>query len=110
MKIVSRVLALASFIGFYLKEMITANLRLAWDAVTPTLHMRPAIVPLPLDVRSDFEILLLSNLLAMTPGTLCLDVSEDKTVMYVHALYVSDEGTTRRELKAFEAQMLKFLR
>ncbi len=107
---VLKALAFATFVGFYLKELIAANLRLAWDAVTPTHYMRPAIVPLPLDLRSDFEILLLSNLLAMTPGTLCLDVSADRTVMYVHALYVSDEATTRRELKAFEAQMLKFLR
>ena len=110
MKIISRVMALVNFAGFYLREMIAANLQLAWDVVTPTQHMRPAIIPLPLDAKSDFEILVLSNLLAMTPGTLCLDVSADGSVMYVHALYVSDESATRRELKAFEARMLKLLR
>ena len=67
--------------------------------MTPQQRMRPAIVAIPLDVRRDFEITLLANLITLTPGTLSLDVSSDKRVLYVHSMYVDDIDAFRREIK-----------
>ena len=77
----------------------TANLRVAIEVLTPQQRMRPAIVAIPLDVRRDFEITLLANLITLTPGTLSLDVSSDKRVLYVHSMYVDDIDAFRREIK-----------
>ena len=88
-----------SFAGFYLWELLKANLVLAYDILTPTHHMRPGIVEIPLDIRSDHEIMTLVNLITMTPGSLSLDVSEDKTRLYVHVLYLEDADAYRKEVK-----------
>jgi len=73
--------------------------------------MRPGIVAVPLEARSDIEITLFANLLTLTPGTLSLDVSSDKKVIYVHALYVDDAGSFRREIKeGLEKRLLEVLR
>jgi multicomponent Na+:H+ antiporter subunit E len=106
-----RTLRLASFVVFYLRELVLANLRVAYDIVTPTHHMHPGIVAVPLDVRSDAEITLLANLLTMTPGTLSLDISDDRTTLYVHGMFVEDPEAFRREIKdGFERRVLELLR
>ena len=88
-----------------------ANLRVAFDVVTPTSYARPGIVAVPLDARTDVEITLLSNLITMTPGSLAIDVSDDRTVIYVHAMFVDDPDELRREIKEdLERRVLELLR
>lgn len=95
----------------FLRELIEANLRLAYDVLTPKHHMRPAIVAIPLDARTDFEITLLANLITLTPGTLSLHVSEDRSVLYIHSVYTPDAGELRRSIKdGLEARILELTR
>ena len=54
---------------------------------------------MPLDVKSDAGILLVANLIALTPGTLSLDLSRDRRTLYVHAMFIDDPDALRRELK-----------
>jgi multicomponent Na+:H+ antiporter subunit E len=72
-----------------------ANLKVAFDIITPKDYMSPGIIAFPLDAKSDLEITLFANLLTLTPGTLSLDVSSDKKILYVHALYVKDADSFR---------------
>jgi multicomponent Na+:H+ antiporter subunit E len=95
----------------FLRELVEANLRLAYDVVTPTHHMRPAIVGIPLDARSDFEITLLANLITLTPGTLTLHVSDDRSVLYIHSVYTPDVERLRRSIKeGLERRILELTR
>jgi multicomponent Na+:H+ antiporter subunit E len=82
---------LISFILFFLKELIVANIMVAYDIITPEHKMKPAIVGIPLDAKTDIEITILANMITLTPGTLSIDVSHCKTVLYVHTMYL--EGT-----------------
>lgn len=95
----------------FIRELFEANLRLAYDVMTPTHYMRPAIVAIPLDVRSDFEITLLANLITLTPGTLTLHVSEDRSVLYIHSVYTPDADRLRRSIKeGLERRILELTR
>lgn len=95
---------------FFLWELLASSLRVAWDVVTPRPYMRPAVVAVPLDVTSDGEIMLLSSLISLTPGTLSLDVSEDKRTLYIHAMYVDDPDDFRRDIKeSFERRVMGVL-
>jgi multicomponent Na+:H+ antiporter subunit E len=64
----SKVAYLLELIAFFLWEIVLANARVALDVLRPALRMRPAVVAIPLDARSDEEILLLSALINITPG------------------------------------------
>ena len=102
---------LARFLAFFVWEMILANLRVAHDVITPRLYARPAIIRLPLDARTDEEIALFSNLITLTPGTLPLEVSEDRQTMYIHAMFVDDPDELRREIKeGIERRLLEVMR
>jgi multicomponent Na+:H+ antiporter subunit E len=105
---IHRVVGLAAF---FLWELVRANLRVALDVATPRYHMKPGILAVPLDATRDPEILLLAMLINLTPGSVALDVSPDRTVMYVHVMYIDTPEAARDEIKrGFERRVLDLLR
>lgn len=100
-----------SFFFYFLYELFKANIQVAADVVTPKFYMTPGIVAFPLDAKSDLEITLLANVISLTPGTLSLDVSEDKSTLYIHAMYVGDKEEFIAGIKnGFEKRLLAILR
>lgn len=81
---------IALLIVYFLKELVLSSIRVAWAVITPNRNISPRILEMPLDVKSDLEILLVANLITLTPGTLTLDVSEDRSRLYVHAMFAED--------------------
>jgi multicomponent Na+:H+ antiporter subunit E len=101
------------FIFYFLWELVLANVRIAYDVLTPKHHMQPGIVAIPLDAKTDAEITLLANFITLTPGTLSLDVSEDRRLLYIHAMYIQngDADALRADIKnGFERRLLETLR
>lgn len=98
-----------SFTMFFLKTMVLATLRVAYHVLTPRHNMRPGVVAVPLDTTTDGQIAILANLIAVTPGTLILDVSSDRKVMYIHAMYIDDEEELHRSIKELEHRVLDIL-
>lgn len=95
----ARTLGWIRFAGFYLAEVVKSNLAIAWDVLTPTDKGSPGIIALPLpEGLRDGQILLISNLITMTPGTLTLDLSADRRTLVLHVLYLDDIEETRRHL------------
>lgn len=100
-----------SFGFYFLYELIKANLQVAADVITPKFYMEPGIIKYPLDAKTDLEITLLANIITLTPGTLSLDVSDDKKVLYIHAMYVHDKDEFINSIKnGFEKRILKIVR
>jgi multicomponent Na+:H+ antiporter subunit E len=83
-----RLRRITSLAVLFLWELIVSAVRVAFIVVRPNLKasLRPAIVAFPLTVKSDAEITLLANLITLTPGTLSVDVADDRSVLYVHVL------------------------
>ncbi len=99
------------FVAFFVYELVLANLRVAWDVLTPKPNRRPGVVAVPLELDSDVEITLLANLVTLTPGSLSLDVSPDRRFLYVHAMFVEDPDQLRADIKeGFERRVLELLR
>lgn len=96
---------------FFLWELLLANLRVAYDIVTPHHYMRPGIVAVPLEAETDWEVTFLAMLVTLTPGTISIDVSADRQILYVHAMYIDDAERLRREIKdGYERRVLELLR
>ncbi len=98
---------------FFLKELLFASLKVAYDVLTPTHYMQPAIIAIPLDAKTDWEITLLANFITLTPGTLSVDVSRDRKTLYIHEVFVKagDVERVKRSIKeGFEKKILKITR
>lgn len=106
-----RTAAILSLAAYTLWELILANIRLAADVMRIRIRARPGIVAIPLTATSDAEITLLANLITLTPGTLSLDVSDDRKTLYVHAMFVDDPQALRDDIKNnFERRVMEALR
>lgn len=110
MKMHVRIVRAGSLALLFLWEVILANLRVTYDVLTPRHRMRPGVVAVPLEPQSDIGITLLANLMALTPGTLSLDVSSDRRVLFIHAMYIeSVESVTRRVKDSFERRIVEVI-
>jgi len=92
----------------FLYELAASAVRVAIVVLTPDLKsaLRPAIVAFPLSVKSDAEITLLANLITLTPGTLSVDVSEDRSLLYVHVLSIDTREALIADIAGgFEAKV-----
>lgn len=108
---VQKVVQVVRFVTGSLWEIFTASLALAWLIVQPRLQVRPAIVAIPLDAKTDVEIATMASLLTLSPGTMTLDVSTDRETLYVHTIDLDDVDEFRREIKSgLERQVLEVMR
>lgn len=106
-----KVRAVFSLVAFMAREFIVANVKMTMDVIGPARRIRPGIVRVPLDAESDLEILLLSTLVNLTPGSIAVDVASDKKALFVHVMHVTSVEAARAEIKTgFERRVIDLLR
>lgn len=94
----------------FLKEMIIANLQIAYIIITPSMNIRPGLIEYPLDIRNDGAIVLLANMISLTPGTLSVDISPDRKFIYVHAMVMETPDQLKSQIKnRFERRIQRML-
>ncbi len=92
----------------FLYELVLSALRVARTVIKPNMDLKPGIFAYHLKLERDFEITLLANMITLTPGTLSVDVSDDKRILYVHAIDCSDPDANRRDIETgFERKILE---
>ncbi len=52
--------------------------------LSPKMPVKPGIVRVPYDVKTDYALTLIANSITNTPGTLVVDVDTDRKILYVH--------------------------
>jgi multicomponent Na+:H+ antiporter subunit E len=103
-----RAFAGAELLAVFFFEVIVANLRMAYQVLHPRLPVRPGFVAMPLELRTDGQITLLAIMVTMTPGTLTVEVTDDRRFLIVHVLDLDDpEATSSRIKRVFERRVLE---
>jgi multicomponent Na+:H+ antiporter subunit E len=101
----------AALVLVFLRELGKSAWNVTVTVMSPRMNVKPGIFAYPLTVTRDFEIALLANLITLTPGTLSVDVSDDRKTLYVHALDCSDPEATKRGISTgFERRILEAFR
>ena len=99
-----------SFIFYFLYELAKANVQVATDVINRK-NIKPGIVRVPMDAQTDLEITLLSNFINLTPGTVIIDISDDRKVVYIHSMIVRDRESFIHSIKnGYERRLLEILR
>lgn len=89
-------------------ECIKANFDVAYRVLHPAMPIKPGIVKVKLELKSDFARAMLANSITMTPGTIAVDIVDD--YLYVHWIYVSSsdpESYSRKISGRFETYIKK---
>jgi multicomponent Na+:H+ antiporter subunit E len=94
-----KIIYLIEFLWVYLGELTKSNILVAFEALRPQFTMKPGFIKIPVEFHNDDALLLLANLITMTPGTVTIDISDDKKYLYAHGLFVSDPDIACEEIK-----------
>ncbi|MBC7120527.1 MAG: Na+/H+ antiporter subunit E [Candidatus Methanosuratus sp.] len=85
-----------------------------WDVIKRifTMDVRPSIVRVPYSMTTEYGVMLVGNSITNTPGTVVVDVDEDKGYYYVHWISAPsvEEGFCYNNIsKGFEELVRRFL-
>lgn len=97
------------YIPVFIWELIRANFDVAYRVIHPLMPIKPGIVRLKTELKSDTGLTFLANSITLTPGTLTVDIDQEKGILYIHWINVvgSDPETTYREIGSRFEPMLK---
>ncbi len=96
-------------IAYVVKYFTVIEARAHYSVVKAILSrkpdLKPAIVRIPYSVDSEYSIVSIANSITNTPGTVVVDVDEDKKQFYVHWLFTvstEDKVAWKHVSKEFE--------
>ena len=92
--------------GVLLFDIVVANLTVARLVVGPLERLRSCFIEVPLDIEHDFVATILGSIVALTPGTVSIDIDRDRRVLFVHVLDTDDPEALIRLIKSrYEAPL-----
>lgn len=98
-----RPIAIARFVAYVVKEVLAANIQLTREVISRESNITTGVVAVPLPECSDGLLTLVTNVMAVTPGTMPLEVARQPTVIYVHVLLLGDVEQVRRDVQHLAA-------
>lgn len=85
-----RLYKLAALLLVFAWELIKANATVIKRVWSPKVKLTPGIIAMDVDFKYDWELVVLMNMITLTPGTTSIEISADNRTLYVHALDASD--------------------
>jgi multicomponent Na+:H+ antiporter subunit E len=106
-----RIGAFLSLIGMIMVELVKSSLIVAWDVISLRSKSKPIIMHIDLACRNDVERTLVANLLSLTPGTLSIDLTPDKSQLIVHVMFGQDSDAVKFFIqKKLEPKVIRVFR
>lgn len=87
---VRRPFVLLVFLMVVLRDILLANLIVAWLILRPTSRRRPAFVSMSLQLDNEFTIEILAGVVSLAPGSTSVDISTDRRTLLIHTLDIDD--------------------
>jgi multicomponent Na+:H+ antiporter subunit E len=97
-----RPLSTAYLAIYVLYKLVEANLILAWEIVTPKNRINVGVVAVPLRTDSQISMMVVANIITLTPGTVTIESVGTPPVLYVNVLHLDELEKVRRDLLRVE--------
>lgn len=91
------------------KEVIVANLAMTRQILARRPDYQPGVLAHRLLRPSEIVATVMSSIIALSPGTMTIDVSDDSSVIYVHFFDLRDVAAARRLLTRLEERIHRAL-
>jgi len=79
-----------AYLIIFIWECLKANIEVAYLVLHPAMPIKPGIVKIKTDLKTDIAKTTLANSITMTPGTITVDIIDD--YIYVHWIYISTDN------------------
>ncbi len=103
---------LLRYLAYFVVELVRANLDLAGRILSKNIPIDPAIIEVKTTMQSDLGKLVLANSITLTPGTLSVDVMDDRILVHwIDCPQGTDLATATKEVaQGFEQHLKGFLK
>jgi multicomponent Na+:H+ antiporter subunit E len=81
----------------FLYDLVVSSVQVAAAVIRPGDRVRPRLLTIPLETKTDLQTTLVGNFISLTPGTLTVDVGEDGNTLLVHDMFAGDSSEATRE-------------
>jgi multicomponent Na+:H+ antiporter subunit E len=98
-----RPVAVARFLGHAAVQIAISNVQMTRAVLSRHPRIATGVVAVPLPDCSDGLITLITNVMALAPGTMPLEVRQHPTVVYVHVLDLHDPEEVRDDVRHLAA-------
>src|SRR5699024_3549512 len=103
-----RIYKLFVLILIFIRELILSNIEIVKFVYRKKNDFEPGIFAMPIEVKQNWEITLLANLITLTPGTLTVAISNDNSTLFIHAMYIDDIDDSINDIKnTFEKAIME---
>lgn len=82
-----------------LGDIVLANWAVLTRVLGPLSVLQPAFVEVPLQLRNELALTLLTSIITLTPGTVSVALSADRRVLLVHGLDIPDDAALIAEIQ-----------
>jgi multicomponent Na+:H+ antiporter subunit E len=86
-------LRLLNVVGY---QLVLSSLQVAWLAVKPGPPPLTAVLRARLSIKSDLVLALAANILTLIPGSMVLEIDQERRLIYVHVIDVGNEKAVAR--------------
>ena len=104
---VIRPLAVLRLAGYIAVQLVISNWLVAREILARRSRIRTGIVACRLHTDAPGLITMLANIVALSPGTMTVDVRAEPPTLYVHVLMLRDVIAARREVAHLEHLVLR---
>ena len=81
-----RATGVARLAGYVLTQLVVSNVVMARHILSPRLDVRPGVLAHRLARPSEEVVTVMTSIIALSPGTMTVDVDATSTTIYVHFL------------------------
>ena len=82
--------------GYLARDLVVSSAQVAWLAVRPGAAPPTAVIAVTLSTQSDLLLVFIVNALNLMPGSMVLEIDQERRVIYSHAIDVADDAAVAR--------------
>ncbi|MEL0628843.1 Na+/H+ antiporter subunit E [Psychromonas aquatilis] len=80
-------------------DIAVSNYDVAKRVLKSNRSLKPAFIVVPLDIKEPVPLTIFTSSVSLTPGTVSVELSEDRKWLYVHVLHLEDEPALIKLIK-----------
>jgi multicomponent Na+:H+ antiporter subunit E len=85
-----RYLWFSYYIVIFIWEWIKTNIKIAFRLVRPDIPLKPAIIKIKTELKTDIALTFLANTLTLASETITVDLDKEKGGIYLHCIETAD--------------------
>lgn len=93
--------------GYVLVQLVSSNLVMAREVLRPRIDVRPAVIHHRVQQPSEEVVAVMTTIIALSPGTMTVDVDVDGCTIAVHFFRLRDEADAHAEIERLERLVVR---